>query len=83
MNVKTFNNFEELMDLAEVEEKLNISYKTLGRWIADGKFPPPIRFNRTPNAKQYWERRLVNAWYEDQKPRDKFRFRYLKKGELT
>ena len=43
----------------EVSARLGIQRRTLFRWVSEGRFPPPIRFNRRVVR---WREETVEAW---------------------
>lgn len=47
---------------ADLVERLGVSISTIQRWIADGKFPAPMKINRV----LLWREAAVEQWMEDQ-----------------
>ncbi len=49
-----------LLSLKRVAEMLDVSPKTVRRWIADGQFPGPT--HTLPGGNIRWEERVVEGW---------------------
>lgn len=54
-----------LMTSGQVAECLAVSVRTLWRWVADGTFPPPVRYNRKLVR---WRRSDLGRWIDSQTP---------------
>jgi excisionase family DNA binding protein len=50
---------QKLLAPKQVAARLGIAKDTLFRWIARGKFPPPMRFNRRVGR---WTEEEVQQW---------------------
>lgn len=48
-----------LLKRAAVAELLDVSEKTVQRWVADGSFPPPVTL---PNGDERWNSAIVEGW---------------------
>jgi excisionase family DNA binding protein len=48
----------DLMTKQAVVEDLNVSERTLEKWVRDGKFPTPVRMGK----RAYWDREAVERW---------------------
>lgn len=46
------------LDKAEVAQRLGIGARTLDKLVADGRFPPGVRFGRF----LYWSEQVVLKW---------------------
>jgi predicted DNA-binding transcriptional regulator AlpA len=53
----------EIMQWDEVLRATHVCKKTVRRWIADGKFPPPLE--GWPGAVQVFSRQQVRQWFID------------------
>ncbi len=54
---------EKLMGYSELCPMLNRNYRTLHRWVKEGKFPEPIKMgNRTLG----WRESVIAEWLEQQ-----------------
>jgi prophage regulatory protein len=40
------NEIEHLLTKEQVAKRLNVSIATIKRWMANGKLPKPVRFNK-------------------------------------
>ena len=52
----------QLLRPADVTDLLQIHRTTLWRWVAEGRFPKPIRISSGTVA---WRRATVEAWLDD------------------
>ena len=60
------NTTEQLYGYRELIRLLSISRRTLYQWIADGKFPRPIKHGGTKNL---WRESDVRAWQTQEEKR--------------
>lgn len=54
-----------LLSQQTVATMLEISVKTLRRWVHDGEFPPPVSL---PNGLTRWNSAAVEAWISTRMP---------------
>lgn len=55
------NSVKELYTLAQVAERLDVSTRTVNRWIKRGDFPPPLRVGKTP----YYRKDVVRDYLDE------------------
>ena len=49
----------KLLSRKTVAERLDVSTKTVARWVAEGTFPPPVVL---PSGDQRWHEAVVTGW---------------------
>jgi len=60
----------DLLSIAEIEMKTGISRRTLWRWVASGKFPPPaVRVGRIVR----WRALDIDQWIQNQTSQNQIR----------
>jgi prophage regulatory protein len=55
-------NTPKLERLPDVCARIRVGKSTIYRWIATGRFPPPVRLGDNTAA---WDARLVDRWIEE------------------
>lgn len=50
----------KLLSLKRVAERLDVSARTVQRWVADGEFPPATHM--LPGQTQRWAEAVVEGW---------------------
>ncbi len=61
----TDHQFDRLMKIGEVCDWLNVAHPTIYRWVADGKFPKPIKLGTSSRWRVSTIERFISEQEDD------------------
>ena len=56
-----------LLTVSDLCRLLQVSPRTIRRWVLEGKFPEPTRLGNAPNSPVRWPPEEIAAWLEQRR----------------